>query len=150
MTKIIVDSNIIFSAILNINSRIGQILLNSNKIYHFYAPRFVRDEIFNHQEKLKRLAQLDDNQFLEVYELVLKNIKILDHSIARKANYQKAFKLCENIDLDDIPFVAFSLYLNGKLWTGDKKLIKGLKENNFDKITTTEDLFNDFLKKISK
>ena len=147
MTKIIVDSNIIFSAILNVNSRIGQILLTSDKLYSFYAPKYVRNEILDHQEKLKKIAKLDDNDFLEVYELVLKNITILDHSIAGKINYQKAFKLCKNIDLDDIPFVAFSLYLKCKLWTGDKKLIKGLKENDFDKIVTTNDLFDDFLRK---
>ena len=147
MTKLIVDSNIIFSAILNVNSRIGQILLTSHKFYDFYAPKYVRDEIFNHQEKLKKIAKLDDNEFLEVYELILKNITILDHSIAGKSNYKKAFELCKDVDLDDIPFVAFSLYLKCKVWTGDKKLIKGLKENGFDKIVTTNDLFDGFLKK---
>lgn len=150
MTKLIVDSNIVFSAILNVNSRIGQILLTSDKFYDFYAPKYVRDEILNHQEKLKKIAKLDNNDFLEVYELILKNITILDHSIAGKKNYQKAFEFCENVDLDDIPFVAFSLYLKCKLWTGDKKLIKGLKENNFDKIVTTNDLFDDFIKKSRK
>jgi len=38
MTKLIVDSNIIFSAILNVNSRIGQILLTYDNVYDFYAP----------------------------------------------------------------------------------------------------------------
>lgn len=150
MTKLIVDSNIIFSAILNVNSRIGQVLLTSDKFYDFYAPKYVREEIFNHQEKLKKIAKLDDNEFLEVYELILKNITILNHSIAGKEYYQKAFELCDNVDLDDIPFVAFSLFLKCKLWTGDKKLIKGLKDNGFDKIVTTNDLFDDFLKKNRK
>uniref|UniRef100_UPI00404A30D1 PIN domain-containing protein n=1 Tax=Flavobacterium sp. TaxID=239 RepID=UPI00404A30D1 len=47
MTKIIVDSNIIFSAILNVNSQIGQILLTSRHSYDFYSPKYVRDEILN-------------------------------------------------------------------------------------------------------
>jgi predicted nucleic acid-binding protein len=55
--------------------------------------------------------------------------------------------LCKDVDLDDIPFVAFSFCLKCKVWTGDKKLIKGLKENGFDKIVTTNDLFDGFLKK---
>ncbi|NGZ90198.1 PIN domain-containing protein [Psychroflexus maritimus] len=147
MIKLMVDYNIIFSAILNVNSRIGQILLTSDKSNDFYAPKYVRDEIFNHQGKLKNIAKLGDNEFLEVYELVLKNITILDHSIAGKSNYKKAFELCKDADLDDIPFVAFALYLKSKLWTGEKKLIKGLKDNGFDKIVTTNDLFDDFLKK---
>ena len=33
--KIIVDTNIVFSAILNSNSRIGKILLNSKSIFSF-------------------------------------------------------------------------------------------------------------------
>ena len=150
MTKIIVDSNIIFSAILNVNSRIGQILLTSRHSYDFYAPKYVRDEILNHQQKLKKIAKLDDDQFLEVYELIVKNITILDHSIAGKPNYKKAFELCKDVDLDDVPFVAFSLYLKCQLWTGDKKLIKGLKERNFDKIVTTNELFDDLLRKSRK
>jgi predicted nucleic acid-binding protein len=121
--------------------------LTSDNTYDFYAPKYVRDEIWNQQQKLKKIAKLDDNDFLEVYELILKNITILDHSIAGKTNYKKAFELCKDVDLDDIPFVAFSLYLKCKLWTGDKKLIKGLKEKGFNKIVMTNDLFEDFLKK---
>lgn len=48
MTKLIVDSNIIFSAILNVKSRIGQILLTGEDFYEFYAPK-----IWEHQEKIK-------------------------------------------------------------------------------------------------
>ncbi|RRO15254.1 PIN domain-containing protein [Flavobacteriaceae bacterium 14752] len=150
MTKLVVDSNIIFSAILNVNSRIGQILLTSDNLYNFYAPKYVRDEIWGHQTKLKKIANLGDDKFLEVYELILKNITILDHSIAGKSNYKKAFELCKDVDHDDIPFVAFSLYLKCKLWTGDKKLIKGLKERHFEKIVTTNNLYVDFLNKSRK
>lgn len=51
MTKIVVDSNIVFSALLNINSRIGQILINGSKHYEFYSPEYIRQEIIEHQEK---------------------------------------------------------------------------------------------------
>lgn len=89
MTKLILESNIIFSAILNVNSRIGQILLTSDKFYNFYAPKYVRNEILNHQEKLKKLAKLEHNDLIVVYELILKNIRVLDHSIASKTNDQR-------------------------------------------------------------
>ncbi|MFY8186862.1 MAG: PIN domain-containing protein [Flavobacterium sp.] len=150
MTKIIVDSNIIFSAILNVNSRIGQILLTSQHVYDFYAPKYVRDEIWNHQQKLKKISGLNDVEFIEVYELIVKNVTILDHSIAGKSSYKKAFELCKDVDIDDVPFVAFSVYLKCKLWTGDKKLVKGLNEKKFDKVVTTNELFDDLLKKNRK
>lgn len=111
MTKVVVDSNIIFSAILNINSRIGQILLRGDHLYDFYAPKYLRIEIWEHKEKIKKLANLSEEEFLEIYEIVLKNVTILNHSIVEKRYYKKAVKLCKEIDENDIPFVAFSLFL---------------------------------------
>jgi hypothetical protein len=34
--KIVVDSNIVFSAILNTQSNIGQLILNSSKYFNFF------------------------------------------------------------------------------------------------------------------
>ncbi|HLS29469.1 MAG TPA: PIN domain-containing protein [Flavobacteriaceae bacterium] len=147
MDKLIVDSNIIFSAILNVNSRIAQILLTGENFYEFFAPKYLRSEIWEHHEKIKNIARLSVGEFQEVYELVLKNVTILNHSIVPKEDYQRAFELCEDIDPADTAFVAFSLYLNCKIWTGDKKLIKGLSKKGFKKIATTENLFKEFLRK---
>ena len=150
MTKLIVDSNIIFSALLNVNSRIGQILLTRESFYEFYAPKYLRSEILEHQEKIKKIGRLSNDEFLEVYELVLKNVTILNHSIVPKEIYEQAFELCENIDPADTAFVAFSFFLKCKIWTGDKKLVNGLRKKGFKKIITTGDLFKDFLIKTNK
>ena len=150
MTKLVVDTNIVFSAILNLNSRIAQILLTCSEHYDFYAPKYIRSEIWEHQQKIKKITGLNDEEFIEVYELVLKNITILNHSIVGEKNYKFAIELCKTIDVDDTVFVAFSNYLNCKLWTGDKKLINGLKKKGFNEITTTEELFNDFLERNNK
>ncbi|TVZ26560.1 putative nucleic acid-binding protein [Gillisia sp. Hel_I_86] len=147
MTKIIVDSNIIFSTLLNINSRIGQILINGKKNYDFYAPKYVRTEILEHQEKIKKIAKLNNDDFFEVYELILRNIIILNHSILPIENFNKATELCKDIDVDDTLFVAFSEYLKADLWTGDKKLLSGLTKKGYRKTITTEKLYQDFRKK---
>ncbi len=65
MTKIVIDSNIVFSALLNINSRIGQILINGSKYYEFYSPEYIRQEIIEHQGKIKRIGKLTDDEFIE-------------------------------------------------------------------------------------
>jgi len=54
MDRIIVDSNILFSAILNLNSNIGQILINGQEYYDFYSPKYVRTELLRHKEKIKK------------------------------------------------------------------------------------------------
>jgi len=44
MVSIVIDSNILFSAILNLNSNIGQILITGQKFYDFYAPKYAGKE----------------------------------------------------------------------------------------------------------
>ena len=147
MTKIIIDSNIAFSAILNVNSRIGQIIISGYKYYDFYAPEYIRFEILEHQDKIKVIANLSDNEFLETYEMIIRNVTILNHSILPIKFYKQATRICNSIDIDDTVFVAFTEYTRGKLWTGDKRLIKGLKEKGYKRLITTDDLYQDFINK---
>lgn len=106
MTKIIIDTNIVFSIFLNINSRIGQVQINGSKFYDFYAPEFLRHEILEHKEKIKSLAKLSDNDFLEIYELVMRNITVLHHTLLPIKIIEKAKDLCKYIDIDDTAFIA--------------------------------------------
>jgi predicted nucleic acid-binding protein len=150
MTNIVVDTNILFSALLNTNSRIGQILISGSDYFKFYAPTYIRNEIWDHHIKIKKLGNLSDEQFQEVYELTFNNITILNHSIVPVDMYRQAYELCCDIDPDDTPFVAFSLFLNSKLWTGDKKLITGLSKKGFKNSITTEALFQEFIINLQK
>jgi predicted nucleic acid-binding protein len=145
MTNIIIDTNIVFSALLNVNSRIGQILINGNKYYEFYSPSYVRTEIFEHKEKIKSIGKLTEDEFTELYALVLKNVTILNNSIIPKEIYRKAELLCRDIDIDDTIFIAVSDFIKGMLWTGDLKLIKGLTEKGYFDLIKTNELYQDFL-----
>ena len=147
MTKIIVDTNIVFSALLNINSRIGQILINGKNHFDFYSPAYVRFEIFKHKEKIKSIGKLTDDEFIETYGLILKNITILNHSIIPSEIYKEAELICQDIDIDDTIFIAVSNFTNGILWTGDIKLINGLTKKGFKDLIRTNDLYQDFLTK---
>ena len=96
---------------LNINSRIGQIIISGYKYFDFYAPEYIRLEILEHQNKIKEIAKLSDNEFLEIYELIVRNIAILNHTIIPLKYYKKAIEICSKIDLDDTVFVAFADYI---------------------------------------
>jgi len=63
--KIIVDTNIIFSAILNSQSTIGQLLLRPNQ-FQFYSPHFLQIEIHNHFKKVKKITKLEDSELIEI------------------------------------------------------------------------------------
>ncbi len=53
----------------------------------------------------------------------------------------KAEQLVINIDPKDTPYVAFSMFLKTKIWSGDKVLRNGLILNGFKKVINTEELF---------
>lgn len=150
MNRIIVDSNIVFSALLNTDSRIGQILLRGGGLYHFFAPEYLKTEILLHKAKIMSLGKLDMGNFIEIYELILRNITVLSFSIDPIEVYKKAEALCHEIDVNDTVFIALSEYIDGRLWTGDKKLLKGLASKDYRRLVSTEDMFNDFLKRQKK
>ncbi len=143
MTKIIVDTNIVFSALLNTNSRIGQILITGKNHFDFYSPAYVKYEIFKHKEKIKSIGKLTDEEFYETYDLILKNITILNHSIIPTDIYKNAEVMCQ--DIDDTIFVAVSIFTKGILWTGDLKLLNGLINKGFKNLIKTDNLYQIFL-----
>jgi predicted nucleic acid-binding protein len=147
VTKIIIDSNIVFSAILNTDSRIGQIIINGAKHYRFYAPDYIRTEIIQHKEKIMQLAKLDDLRFIETYDLIFRNIIVLNHSLIPLSIYRKAEHLCSDIDIDDTTFVALTEFIKGRLWTGDIKLINGLQRKGYKRFIKTDEIYQDFLHK---
>jgi len=123
---IIIDTNIVFSSILNTSSKISQILFDGSKYFNFYSPSYIRTELFEHKDKIKRIGKLTENEFFHLYELVFKNIQVIDYNIIPLETFQTAKILCSDIDIDDTIFVAMSLFFNSPLWTGDLKLMKGL------------------------
>ena len=137
---IIVDTNIAFSAILNTKSIIGDLILNSNKIFQFWSCHYLWEEIDRHWDKLKRISKLGDSELLESQRLVYKNISFIDEGQIPKTHRLRGYKLVKEIDLNDIVFVALNEYQKSILWTGDKALINGLKLIGYDRVVTTEEM----------
>ena len=71
--KIIVDTNIVFSAILNTNSRIAQILIYENPKFQFYSCDYLQTEILKHREKLLKLTNLSLGELLELENFITHN-----------------------------------------------------------------------------
>jgi predicted nucleic acid-binding protein len=144
--KIIVDTNIVFSAILNSNSHIGTILLNSKEHFRFFTCNYLRAEILKHHDKLLKATKLPESRIAELERLVTDNITFIDERlIPQKLLLETEIQL-KDIDPNDTVFVALTKYFGGKLWTGDLQLYNGLKTQGFKNIILTSELlllFND-------
>jgi len=62
--KIVVDTNIIFSTLLNSNNAIGDLIFNSDKHFEFYSCSYMRYEIQKHWERLKKI--MNTNELIEI------------------------------------------------------------------------------------
>ncbi len=139
--KIVVDANIIFSGILNCKGKIGDLLINSYGTLDFMAPDFLRQEIKKHYPRLCSISKLKLEQVQEAEYQVCKDIKFISEEQISNETWQEAFELVKDIDIKDIQYVAFVIYFNRKLWSGDKVLVKGLAKKDFKNFLTTDELY---------
>ena len=143
--KIIVDTNIVFSAVLNSSGKIGHIIINGSKFFNFFSVNLLKKEIINHKNKILEISQLNESQFNRSYNLITSRIKFFDEVLLSDKDIEKSLALVADIDENDALFVALTNHLDGKLWTGDKKLISGLKKKNYFKVLSTDELYEIFM-----
>lgn len=138
--RIVVDTNIVFSAIINGSGKIGDILFNSPNSFNFYSPEFMIDEISKYEPKLIKASKLPLQKFQESKQRVLSQIDLISEEVILQKNWEYAHQIMKDVDIYDTPFVALTLELNALLWTGDKKLINGINQLELDFCKTTEEI----------
>ena len=138
--KIVVDTNIIFSALLNSNGNIGDLLFNSDKDFEFYSCSYMRYEIQKHWERLKKISKLTQENLEISYTLVISKLKFINEEIIPAETWLASEQITKGLDVDDTDFVALTKFLKATLWTGDKILYRGLKKLNFKRVMNTAEL----------
>ncbi len=126
---VIVDTNILFSALLRDKSRFTELLLDSN--YNFFICEQVLVELFKRKEKILKASQLREEEIVRIYQILLKRINLYKEDLIAAEHLATAYELCRDIDETDTPHVALTIELGGLLWTGDKKLKEGLQRKGF-------------------
>jgi predicted nucleic acid-binding protein len=129
MAPVIVDTNIIFSALINKNSRIAGFLLEPNCA--LVMPKFGFVELFKYKEKICAASKHKPDEVLEILYDLLRHIDFFDENSISAAALKAAWDLVNDIDEKDMVFVALTLELNGSLWAGDSKLRSGLEGKGF-------------------
>lgn len=139
--KIVVDSNIIFSALISGK----EFYLDVFRTNNVYLPDIVFSELSRYESYLIAKTRLDQNDFKVFVQMLFEEVTVVPKFAISVENWKNAYRICEDIDEKDTPFVALSLELKIPLWTNDKKLIDGLKKKRFENILTTEELLKDLL-----
>jgi len=86
---------------------------------------------------LLTISGISEKDLEFVKRTLLKKIDLIDIETIRKTTWEKALELTKHVDAFDAPFVALSLELASPLWTGDKKLAKGMQQRGIDWVLDT-------------
>ncbi|MGE0104625.1 MAG: PIN domain-containing protein [Blastocatellales bacterium] len=126
---IVVDTNILFSALLSARSDFSEILLKSP--HRFFICEQVLVELFRRKEKLLKLSRLSETDLAHFYHVIIRRVTLFKEDLISTDNLVRAWELCRDIDEEDTPHVALTLEVEGLLWTGDKRLKEGLQMKGF-------------------
>ena len=129
MKKVVVDTNILFSALLRFPNAYANAIFEED--IAFYTPHFVIVELFKHKERIIQRSNLSETDILEILYRLIKNIHLVSEENISNISWKSAYQLTHNIDIKDTPFVALAIELEAELWSSDKKLKNHLTKNGF-------------------
>jgi predicted nucleic acid-binding protein len=130
---IVVDANILISAIINPDSFIGTTLLIQNANVDYVLPSFAIEEALIHKERICKTLQIDESVFDNNLNAFNNNCLVFSSEAILPKYSKVAIQIVKKIDPKDAIYVAFSLALDALIWTGDLKLYKALRKKGLQK-----------------
>ena len=140
--KIVLDSNILFSALISGK----EIYLDILQKIRAYTPDFIFIEISKYEERIIKKTKLQ-KEFSQFVKELFSEIIVFPKIAISNESFEKAYELCIDVDPKDTPYIALSIELDIPLWTNDKKLVEGLRKKGFTKVVMADEIFQ-LLKKL--
>ncbi|MBC6996709.1 PIN domain-containing protein [Neolewinella lacunae] len=141
MTVYIVDTNIIFSALLKPEGSISQFVFNRQKYdIRLIAPLYLQLEMDQHFTRIVELTKVASTAVRTGLNLLYREVEFISDDLIPIPHYARAANLVHDIDDRDLNFVALSSYKDEYLLTGDLKLYDGLVSKGYFKVITFQEL----------
>jgi len=129
MPRIVVDTNILFSALIKRKNKFRDVIFSGE--YELYSCSYSVEELFNHKDKMLRASKLTEAELHIEIQTIFKYIHFVEDEIISDSKLKEAYQLCKDIDEKDTVILGLAMELDALLWTGDKELIKGLNEKGY-------------------
>jgi predicted nucleic acid-binding protein len=104
---VVVDTNVLFSALLKGSGYFAEVLLRSE--HQFYVCESVLVELFKHKEKILRLSRLEEDDLTRFYHVLLRHLHLHKEDLIAPEHWRVAQSLCLGVDESDTPHVALTL-----------------------------------------
>lgn len=130
--RIVIDSNVFISALIKREGLSREIIINSNNIFFF--PEYEFQEIYKYKEVIQGKSRYSDREFIQAVSSLLNHMRIATYEEIRDY-YNEAFEVMNEIDPDDVIFIATALAFNAIVWSDD---IHFKMQNRVKSLTTDE------------
>jgi len=128
--RVIIDANRIFSELIAGNHRLRQ-AFSSQPDTDFFCPKYVFVELFKHKERIAEKTDLKEPDLLSLLHSLIEKIHFFDEDAISIGSWAEAWRLCRDVDENDVAYVALTVELAGKLWSSDRELEIGLRKKGF-------------------
>jgi predicted nucleic acid-binding protein len=135
--RVVVDANRIFSELIASNHRLRRAFAVQPGT-EFFCPKYVVVELFKHKERIAATTGLDEAGLLSLLNTLLQRIRFFEEDAISLGSWTEAWRLCRDVDENDVAYVALALELEADLWTSDRQLEAGLRKKGFSRFFTPE------------
>lgn len=130
--KVVIDTSVFISFLLH-RSTAQRRRFQTDPLISCYCSRFFLVELFKHKERIAQISELEAEELLECLYELLARVNFVEEGSVPVGTWMEARRLCRDVDPKDMPFVALTLHLDGRLWTADDELKSGLRLKGFDR-----------------
>ena len=136
----VIGTNIIISILIKPKGKIYELFRELSDKHSFFISEVTLLELDEHYERILKISGLHQSDFELLKSEIHSRCSIAASRFISDEILIKAYHLVEKYDKNDVAFVATTIYLNALLWSGDKKLLTGLRKERFMQIISTRDL----------
>ena len=91
-----------------------------------------------HRLRDPALRPEDEAGLLSLLNTLLQRIRFFEEDAISLGSWTEAWRLCRDVDENDVAYVALALELEADLWTSDRQLEAGLRKKGFSRFFTPE------------
>lgn len=140
--EFVIDTNVVMSILIKPKGSIYEVFLKIKNEHALYISDATLTELNLHHSKLLRLSNLPSAEFELLKSEVLQCCSIVATKFIPEEILINANRLTKKYDENDTVFIAAAIFINGLLWSLDKKLLTGLRRDGFMQIISTQELIS--------
>lgn len=124
---VVIDANRLFSWLIANHQTLRRTMRDRPDL-RFYCPKYVLVELFKHKERIAVTSGLEEAELLAMLQNCLERIHFYDEDAISLGCWTEAWRLCRDVDENDVAYVALTLELEGELWSSDRILEMGITQ----------------------